>query len=76
MGRDPVGPPARLVLRRTEVASAVTGASRPEQVHGYAAASGVAPADDVPRAVGEALGDAPGTEPTLAPGAEPGVRHR
>ncbi|MFJ6949088.1 aldo/keto reductase family protein [Streptomyces wuyuanensis] len=64
------------VLRRTEVASAITGASRPEQVRGNAAASGVALSDDVLRAIDEALGDAPVTEPTLAPGAEPGVRHR
>lgn len=64
------------VLRRTEVASAITGASRPEQVHSNAAASGVELSDDVLTAVDAALGDAPVTEPTLAPSAEPGVRHR
>ncbi|MER7974675.1 aldo/keto reductase family protein, partial [Streptomyces sp. NPDC096080] len=35
------------VLRRGEVASAITGASRPEQVHANAAASGVRLTDDV-----------------------------
>ncbi|MEU3854475.1 aldo/keto reductase family protein [Streptomyces sp. NPDC029554] len=64
------------VLRRTEVASAITGASRPEQVHANAAASGVALSDDVLAAVDQALGDVPVTEPTLAPAARPGVKRR
>ncbi|MFI8219747.1 aldo/keto reductase family protein [Streptomyces sp. NPDC085932] len=64
------------VLRRNEVASAITGASRPEQVHANAAASGVALSDDVLAAVDQALGDVPVTEPTLAPAARPGVKRR
>lgn len=64
------------VLRRGELASAITGASRPEQVHSNAAAAGVALSDDVVAAVDEALGDAPVTTPTLAPNAEAGVTHR
>jgi aryl-alcohol dehydrogenase-like predicted oxidoreductase len=64
------------VLRRPEVASAIVGASRPEQVHANAAASGIELAPDVLSAIDEALGDAPVTEPTPAPGAQPGVTHR
>jgi aryl-alcohol dehydrogenase-like predicted oxidoreductase len=64
------------VLRREEVASAIVGASRPEQVHANAAASGASVTSDVVDAIGEALGDAPVTEPTLAPLARPGVLHR
>lgn len=58
------------VLRRGEVASAITGASRPDQVHANAAASGVELSDDLLNAVDQALGEVPVTEPTLAPGAE------
>ncbi|MGO4431509.1 aldo/keto reductase, partial [Streptomyces sp. MCAF7] len=64
------------VLRRTEVASAITGASRPEQVHANAAASGVALSDDLLTAVDQALGDVPIAKPTLAPNAQPGIKHR
>lgn len=64
------------VLRRGEVASAITGASRPEQVHANAAASGVKLSDDLLAAVDQALGDVPVTEPTLAPSAQSGVKHR
>ncbi|MEU2494978.1 hypothetical protein [Streptomyces sp. NPDC007883] len=64
------------VPRRTEVASAVTGASRPEQAHGDAAASGVELSDDVLTAVDAARGDVPVIEPAVAPSAEPGVRDR
>ncbi|WP_430378755.1 aldo/keto reductase family protein [Streptomyces sp. B1-3] len=64
------------VLRRRELASAITGASRPEQVHANAAASGVELTEDVLTAVDRALGDTPVTEPTLAPGAEAGVKRR
>ncbi len=46
------------VLRRPELASAITGASRPEQVHANAAASGVELSEDVVAAVDAALGDA------------------
>jgi aryl-alcohol dehydrogenase-like predicted oxidoreductase len=64
------------VLRRAEVASAITGASRPEQVHSNAAASGVELSADLLAAVDQALGDVPVTEPTLAPMAQAGVKHR
>ncbi|HEX8080492.1 MAG TPA: aldo/keto reductase [Jatrophihabitans sp.] len=64
------------VLRRPEVASAITGASNPGQVHANAAASAVVLSDDVLEAVDEALGDVPVTGQRLAPLAEPGVRHR
>lgn len=64
------------VLRRPEVASAITGASRPEQVRANAAASGIVLADDVLTAIDEALGDVPVRQPTLAPLAVEGVLHR
>jgi aryl-alcohol dehydrogenase-like predicted oxidoreductase len=64
------------VLRRTEVAAAIVGASRPDQVHANAKASGVELSPDVVAAIDEALGDAPIKEPQLAPLAEAGVMHR
>jgi aryl-alcohol dehydrogenase-like predicted oxidoreductase len=64
------------VLRRGEVASAITGASRPEQVTANAQAAGTALADDVLTAIDTALGDAPIRQPTLAPFAAEGVKHR
>jgi aryl-alcohol dehydrogenase-like predicted oxidoreductase len=64
------------VLRREEVAAAIVGASRPEQVHANAAASGVELTTDQIAAIDEALGDAPVKEPTLAPNAQGGVKHR
>jgi aryl-alcohol dehydrogenase-like predicted oxidoreductase len=64
------------VLRRPELASAIVGASRPEQVHANAAASGIELTPDVLSAIDEALGDAPVTEPTPAPFAQSGVKHR
>jgi aryl-alcohol dehydrogenase-like predicted oxidoreductase len=64
------------VLRRPELASAIVGASRPEQVHANAKASGIELTPDTLAAVDEALGDAPVTEPTAAPGARGGVLHR
>ena len=64
------------VLRRHEVASAIMGASRPEQVHANAAASDVDLTADVLEAVDAALGDVPVREPTLAPNATAGVTHR
>ncbi|MBA3267953.1 MAG: aldo/keto reductase family protein [Acidimicrobiia bacterium] len=48
------------VLRQPNVASAITGASRPEQVDQNAAASGIILGDDVLVAIDEALGDAVG----------------
>jgi aryl-alcohol dehydrogenase-like predicted oxidoreductase len=64
------------VLRRSEVASAIIGASRPEQVHQNIEASEVELSDDVLSAIDEALGDVPVTGNTLAPGASEGVKHR
>jgi aryl-alcohol dehydrogenase-like predicted oxidoreductase len=64
------------VLRRPEVASAIVGASRPEQVHANAKASGTQLTPDTLAAIEEALGDTPVKEPTLAPLAQPGVTHR
>ncbi|HVX34551.1 MAG TPA: aldo/keto reductase [Solirubrobacterales bacterium] len=64
------------VLRRDEVAAAIVGASRPEQVHANAAASGKQLSPDILAAIDDALGDAPVKEPTLAPLAQAGVKHR
>jgi len=64
------------VLRRPELASAIVGASRPEQVHANAKASGIELTPDTLEAIDEALGDAPVKKPTLAPFARPGVTHR
>jgi aryl-alcohol dehydrogenase-like predicted oxidoreductase len=64
------------VLRRPEVASAIVGASRPEQVHANAKASGIQLTPDILAAIEEALGDTPVKEPTLAVNARPGVTHR
>jgi aryl-alcohol dehydrogenase-like predicted oxidoreductase len=64
------------VLRRSEVASAIIGASRPEQVHANAAASGIELSPDVLEAIDAALGDAPVKGQTLAVMATGGVLHR
>jgi aryl-alcohol dehydrogenase-like predicted oxidoreductase len=64
------------VLRRPEVASAIVGASRPEQVHANVKASGIQLSPDTLAAVEEALGDTPVKQPALAPLAQPGVTHR
>jgi aryl-alcohol dehydrogenase-like predicted oxidoreductase len=64
------------VMRRPEVASAIVGASRPEQVHANAKASGIQLTPDTLAAIEEALGDTPVKQPTLAPLARPGVTHR
>jgi aryl-alcohol dehydrogenase-like predicted oxidoreductase len=64
------------VLRRGELASAIVGATRPEQVHANARASGIELSDATLAAIDEALGDAPVKEPTLAPFARAGVMHR
>jgi aryl-alcohol dehydrogenase-like predicted oxidoreductase len=63
------------ILRRDEVASAIIGASRPEQVHENVAASGHTLSPDVLEAIDAALGDIPITGQVLAPGASAGVRH-
>ena len=64
------------VLRRTEVASAIVGASRPEQVYANAAASGFELSAAVLDAIENALGDAPVKGQTLAVFATEGVTHR
>ena len=64
------------VLRRDELASAIVGASRPEQVHANAAASGEKLSADVVAAIDEALAEVAITEPTLAGFAREGVKHR
>jgi aryl-alcohol dehydrogenase-like predicted oxidoreductase len=63
------------VLRRPELASAIVGASRPEQVHANVKAAGIQLTPDTLAAIEEALGDTPVKEPTLAPNARPGVTH-
>ncbi len=60
------------VLRRPELASAIVGASRPEQVHANASASGITLSAEVLSAIDEALGDVPVKEATLAPFAREG----
>jgi aryl-alcohol dehydrogenase-like predicted oxidoreductase len=64
------------VLRRPELASAIVGASRPEQVRANANASGIELSPDTLAAIEEALDDIPVKEPTLAPFARAGVTHR
>jgi len=64
------------VLRRPELASAIVGASRPEQVHANAKASGIELTGDTLAAIDEALGDVPVKQPTLAPLAQIGITRR
>ena len=64
------------VLRREEVASAIIGASRPEQVHDNAAASGVTLSGDVLDAIDAALGHVQVRGQQLWGNAKPGVKHR
>ena len=64
------------VLRREEVAAAIVGATRPEQVSDNARASGVKLSPDTLTAIDEALGDAVVQEFELAYGAQAGVTHR
>jgi aryl-alcohol dehydrogenase-like predicted oxidoreductase len=64
------------VLRRGELASAIVGASRPEQVHANASASGVKLSDDTLAAIDEALDGVIVAEPKLAAFARDGVKHR
>jgi aryl-alcohol dehydrogenase-like predicted oxidoreductase len=64
------------VLRRSEVASAIAGASRPEQVQTNTAASGIELSGDLLDAIDAALGDAAVKGQTLAVLATGGVKHR
>jgi aryl-alcohol dehydrogenase-like predicted oxidoreductase len=63
-------------MRRRQVASAIAGASLPEQVHANAIASGIELTADTLKAIDQVLGDVPVKRPTLAPFARPGVKHR
>ena len=62
--------------RRAELASAIIGATRPEQVFANAKASGIELSEDTLEAIDEALGDAPVAQPTLAVSAREGVQRR
>jgi aryl-alcohol dehydrogenase-like predicted oxidoreductase len=64
------------VLRRPELASAIVGASRPEQVHANAAAADIELDEATIAAVDEALADVAITEPRLGSFANEGVKHR
>jgi aryl-alcohol dehydrogenase-like predicted oxidoreductase len=64
------------VLRRDEVASAIIGASRPEQVHANAAAAGIELSQDTLDAIDEALGDVVISGQRLGNNASAGITHR
>jgi aryl-alcohol dehydrogenase-like predicted oxidoreductase len=64
------------VLREPNVASAIVGASRPEQVHANAKASGIQLSDDVLEAIDAALDGVIVREPRLANFVGEGVKHR
>src|SRR5436190_2908505 len=64
------------VLRRPELASAIVGASRPEQVHANIGASGIELSPQTLAEIDEALGDVPVKGQTLAPLARPEITHR
>jgi aryl-alcohol dehydrogenase-like predicted oxidoreductase len=64
------------VLREENVASAIVGASRPDQVHANAKASGIELSQDVLDAIDEALSDVVVSGPRLAAFVQEGVKHR
>jgi aryl-alcohol dehydrogenase-like predicted oxidoreductase len=64
------------VLRQANVASAIVGASRPEQVYSNVDASGVELSQDTIDAIDDALGDLPIAEARLANFVQEGVKHR
>ena len=64
------------VLRRPEVASAIVGASRPEQVFANAKAAGIELDEDVLTAIDTALGDVPVRGQHLAVYATEGIKRR
>jgi aryl-alcohol dehydrogenase-like predicted oxidoreductase len=64
------------VLHRPELASAIVGASRPEQVTANVSASGIELSDEVLAAIDEALADVIVSEQRLAGFAKEGVKHR
>ena len=63
-------------LRRPELASAIIGASRPEQVHANAAASGIELSQDMLDAIDEALGDVVISGQRLGHNATGEIKHR
>ena len=64
------------VLRRDEVAAAIVGASRPEQINADAKASGITLSPDLLTAINDALADAPLQGQTITEGASEGITHR
>jgi aryl-alcohol dehydrogenase-like predicted oxidoreductase len=64
------------VLREENVASAITGATRPDHVHSNAEAAEVDLSQDTLDAIDEALGDVIVSEPRLAAFVQEGVTHR
>jgi len=64
------------VLRRDEVAAAIVGASRPEQINANAKASGITLGPDLLAAIDDALADAPLRGQTITEGASEGITHR
>ena len=64
------------VLREQNIASAIIGASRPEQVHSNAAASGIELSPDTLEAIDEALSGVVVSEPRLANFVQEVVKHR
>jgi hypothetical protein len=62
--------------RRDEVAAAIVGASRPEQVKANAEASGIALGSDLLTAIDDALADAPLRGQTVTDGASEGITYR
>jgi aryl-alcohol dehydrogenase-like predicted oxidoreductase len=75
-GITPVDMALAWVLREPNLASAIVGASRPEQVHANVKASGIELTQDVLDAIDEALADVIVSEPTLAAFVQEGVTHR
>ena len=64
------------ILRQENVASAIIGASRPEQVFANAEAAGVELSQDTLDAIDEALDGVYVTGPRLANFVKEGVKHR
>jgi aryl-alcohol dehydrogenase-like predicted oxidoreductase len=64
------------VLRRHEVAAAIVGASKPEQVYANAAASGIELTEDTLSAIDEALGNVPVKGQTIGNQVSEGVLRR
>src|SRR5437588_662824 len=75
-GITPVEMALAWVLREENVASAIVGASHPEQVHSNAEASGIELTRDVLDAIDEALDEVVMSEPVLAAFVQAGVTHR